>query len=119
MCAALREIFGGFATSVCQCPEHGALTISGARAMIGLGSVIKQCFNQLVLHTGEIRMNTRSNKTERRRSSAIHVRLGVNFGACFQQHFCDGDDILRSLLSIAFYTVCRDIVKQRCCMLTR
>src|SRR6185369_10516260 len=117
--AAFGKVRGRLGTTIRECSENGALSITSAGLVIDLCAVIEQQLQQRILHTRAKRMNARRYQSERRRASAIHVCFGVDLRTSFQQYFCDLDDVRGSLLSISLDSVCRHVMKQCRSVFTR
>src|SRR5438309_1312378 len=57
-------------------------------------------------------MDARGCQAQRCASASVNVGLGVNLRSGLQKKFCSLHNVLRCLLPIPFYTICRGVMKK-------
>src|SRR6185369_8411024 len=114
---AFCKVRSSLRAAIRKCSENRALPITSGDLVIDLCAVIEKQLQQRILDTSAKRMHAGRYQTERRRASAIHVRLGIDLRTTFQQYFGDLDDVRGSLLSISLDSICRNVMKQCCSVL--
>jgi len=82
---AFCKVRSSLRAAIRKCSENRALPITSGDLVIDLCAVIEKQLQQRILHPGAKRMNAGRYQTERRRASAIHVRLGIDLRTTFQQ----------------------------------